>query len=299
MNGRRIGAEGRLELVEKLGEGASGHIWRCRDHKRNRDLAVKFLRTTLEHRTDVRERFLREGQKFGRMRHPNLVRIFGLGRVEQELYIVCEYVEGRTLFDVLREDGPLSPIRALTFTRDIAAGMGRAHAHRVIHRDLKPANVMICDADDAVKVLDFGIAKDLDARSRLTRVGCYLGTPAYSAPEQILGQPIDARCDIFSLGVMLYEMITGPLPRVEGFTTELFKATLAETRVPLSELHHKVTRPVALMIQRMTRRNPDRRPPAMEDVRAQADQLLMVLDKSSDDKSAEAIPGQLKRMLRP
>ncbi|HMS16102.1 MAG TPA: serine/threonine-protein kinase [Planctomycetota bacterium] len=299
MKGRRFGAGGRLELVEKLGEGASGHIWRCYDHKKSRDVAVKFLHATLEHRNDVRERFLREGQRIGRIRHPNLVRIYGLGREGNELYIVCEFVAGQTLFDILHKEGALATVEALTFARDIAAGLTEAHRHGIVHRDLKPANVMVRDEDGAVKVLDFGIAKDLNARSNITRRGSYIGTPAYSAPEQILGDEIDARCDIFSLGVMLYEMITGPLPRSEGFTTELFRATLEETRVPLGDLHHRVTRPVAFLIQRMTRRDPARRPASMEEVRTQADQLVQILRQSQDKKGAQAISGHLKKLLRP
>lgn len=299
MIGRRIGAGGRLEVVRELGEGASGHIWLCRDHKRNRDVAVKFLRAAVGHKEVVRERFLREGQRFGRIRHPNLVRIFGLGREEAQLYIVAEYVDGVTLFDILRTEGALDPIRALCFARDIAAGMAEAHRHRVIHRDLKPGNIMVRDEDDSVKVLDFGIAKDLNANSNLTRIGAYLGTPAYSAPEQILGEPIDHRCDIFSLGVILYEMITGPLPVSDGFTTELFRATLNESRVPLGDLHHRVARPVALMIQRMTRRIPDRRPASMEEVRDQAVQMLQVLERNQNQRQMRSLPSDLKRLLRP
>ena len=276
--GRRIGKDGRLELRRLLGEGASGAIWLASDHKRDREVAVKFLHPgCLEHES-LRQRFLREGQTFGRLRHPNLVRVHGLGyHEEQEPYIIIEYVEGQTLWEMLERGWTFEAEQALVIARDIASGLAVAHTAGVIHRDLKPSNVMIRESDQCVKVLDFGIAKDLHADTAITRIGAYIGTPAYSAPEQILGDTIDPRTDIYSLGVILYELMTGPLS-VEGRqTTELFRATLTERNIPLGELHTHVSKPVARLIQRMTRRHPDRRPENMESVREECVRLIDLL----------------------
>ena len=286
-----------MELQRHLGQGASGDIWLGYDHKRERQVAIKLLRDSYAATDTARERFRREGRRFGRIRHPNLVRVIGFGEHDDILFIVLEYVDGETLLDVLERDGALSPLQALIWTRDIACGMAEAHEHRVVHRDLKPENVMISHETAQVKVLDFGIAKDLLADTNITRMGTYLGTPAYSAPEQITGDPLDERCDVFSLGVMLYEMITGPLPGYSGFTTQIFRDTLKERRVPLSDLHNRVTRPVALLVQRMTRRDPNRRPSSMEEVRQQADHIIHVLNEQASSKGTEAIGKTLKDLL--
>lgn len=292
--GRRIGKDGRLELLRQLGEGASGSIWLAHDHKRERDVAVKFLHPGSLEKESLRRRFLREGQTFGRLRHRNLVRVHGLGYTEDQPYIVIEYVEGQTLWELLERGWTFEPDQALVIARDIAAGLAVAHAAGVVHRDLKPSNVMIRERDQCVKVLDFGIAKDLHADTAITRIGAYIGTPAYSAPEQILGEAIDARTDIYSLGVILYELLTGPLSLDGRETVELFRATLTERNIPLGELHAHVSKPVARLIQRMTRRAPDRRPENMDIVREECVRLIDLLraDLGGGDKTS------IRRVLR-
>lgn len=285
--GQRIGNEGRLELKRQIGEGAGGSIWLAWDHKRERQVAVKFLQSSVIDNDSMRARFLREGQIFGKLRHPNLVRVHGLGYYHEQPYIVIEYVEGQTLWELLERGWLFEPDQALVIARDIASGLAVAHAAGVIHRDLKPSNVMIREEDQRVKVLDFGIAKDLHADTAITRIGAYVGTPAYSAPEQILGEEVDARTDIYSLGVILFELMTGPLTLEGRQTTEMFRATLKERNIPLGDLHAQVSRPVARLIQRMTRRHKDRRPADMESVREECIRLIGVLrdDVAGGDKT--------------
>jgi serine/threonine protein kinase len=295
--GLRLGTEGRLELRRLIGEGASGAIWLAHDHKRDRAVAIKLLHTAGGEQEKLHARFLREGQRFGRIRHANLVRVIGLGYSHGQPYLVLEYVDGDTLWTLLEQNLVFEPEQALVIVRDIAAGLEAAHDAGVVHRDLKPANVMIRRADQRVKVLDFGIAKDLRAETNITRFGTYIGTPAYSAPEQIMGDEIDHRTDIYSLGVILYELLTGPLA-VEGrCTTELFEAALEEQNIPLGSLHRQVSRPIALLIQRMTRRHPSRRPPDMKSVRSACDQLLSVLREQMGATDRTEIRGVLRELF--
>ncbi|MEE2712861.1 MAG: serine/threonine-protein kinase [Planctomycetota bacterium] len=286
--GQRVGKDGRLELQRQLGEGASGSIWLAQDHKRDRLVAVKFLHLSMLDNENLRARFLREGKTFGKLRHDNLVRVHGLGHHHGQPYLVIEYVDGQTLWDLIERGWLFEPDQALAIARDIASGLAAAHAAGVIHRDLKPSNIMIREEDQRVKVLDFGIAKDLHADTAITRIGAYIGTPAYSAPEQILGEQIDPRTDIYSLGVILYELLTGPLTLAGRQTTEMFRATLNERNIPLGDLHAHVSRPVARLIQRMTRRRAERRPPDMDNVREECMRLIGVMrdDVSGGDKTA-------------
>ncbi|NRA94808.1 MAG: serine/threonine protein kinase [Planctomycetes bacterium] len=295
--GQRVGKEGRLELLRQLGEGASGSIWLAQDHKRDRQVAVKFLHLSMLDNENLRARFVREGQTFGKLRHDNLVRVHGLGHHHGQPYIVIEYVEGQTLWELLERGWLFEPDQALAIARDIASGLAVAHAAGVIHRDLKPSNVMIREGDQRVKVLDFGIAKDLHADTAITRIGAYIGTPAYSAPEQILGEQIDPRTDIYSLGVILYELLTGPLTLEGRQTTEMFRATLNERNIPLGDLHAQVSRPVARLIQRMTRRRPDRRPPDMDGVRKECLRLISILREGVPDRDKNVIRTVLRNLF--
>ena len=147
-------------------------------------------------------------------------------------------------------------------------------------------------------MLDFGIAKDLHADTAITRIGTYIGTPAYSAPEQILGDEIDARTDIYSLGVILYEMLTGPLSLDGHQTTELFKATLNERNIPLGELHAKVSKPVARLVQRMTRRRPDRRPVGMLTVAEECEKLAGIIRANYPSSDTTVVQSVLKDLFK-
>ncbi|MAG32722.1 MAG: hypothetical protein CL908_17720 [Deltaproteobacteria bacterium] len=286
--GRRIGKEGRLLLIRTLGEGGSGSIWLARDLKHERHVAIKFLHVGSLDNEAARTRFIREGRGFGQLGHENLVRVYGLGYEGDRPYLVLEFVDGQTLWDLLEERHNFEPEQALLIARDVASGLCVAHAAGVVHRDLKPANVMIRKSDRVVKVLDFGIAKDLNASTAITRIGTYIGTPAYSAPEQIVGEEIDHRTDIYALGVILYELLTGPLTLDGRQTTELFRATMKEQNIPLGDLHAQVSRPVARLIQRMTRRHKDRRPADMETVHEECTRLLGILagDVGAADKTS-------------
>jgi serine/threonine-protein kinase len=182
----------------------------ARDDQLGRKVAIKRLSETLTGDEVFRERFLREARMAGQLSHPNIVAVYDVGEEDGLPYIVMEYVEGRTLDDLMAESGPLHPDRAVDLVLQVCAGLEHAHAAGLVHRDIKPQNLLV-RPDDTVKVADFGIARPLDA-TQLTEAGTVLGTASYLAPEQALGEPVTGAADIYSLGAVLYELLAGRPP---------------------------------------------------------------------------------------
>ena len=200
---------GKYRIIEALGRGGMGVVYRAEDTQLKRTAALKFLPPELTHVPEVRERFLHEAQAAAALNHPNIVTIYGINEHENRIYIAMEHVEGETLKARIGR-GPLPLDEAVGITLQIAEGLKKAHQKEVVHRDIKPANIIFTD-EGVAKILDFGLAK-LRGTTRLTREGSTMGTTAYMSPEQASGQETDRRTDIWSLGVILYEMITGRLP---------------------------------------------------------------------------------------
>jgi len=204
-------------LEEKLGEGGMGVVYRAVDEKLQRTVALKFLSAAVAGKDELRERFMQEARAASSLDHPNICTIFEIDEAEDgEMFIAMAYYPGRTLDTILLE-GPLEPERAVGIALQVARGLAVAHEELIIHRDIKPGNIMITDRE-TVKILDFGLAK-LAGLTGLTRPDFTIGTPAYMAPEQIRSEKVDHRVDIWSLGVVLFEMITGRLP-FKGDRTE-------------------------------------------------------------------------------
>jgi serine/threonine protein kinase len=210
--GTKLGA---YEILSPLGAGGMGEVYRARDTRLDRDVAIKVLSATLAGDPDALTRFEREAMSVAKLSHPNILAIFELGRDGSTAFVVTELVDGETL-RVRLDAGPLAPRRAVAYGLQIARGIAAAHARGIVHRDLKPENVMIT-RDDQVKILDFGLAKSIDigepdvtrGPAAATNAGMILGTFGYMAPEQVRGQPIDHRADMFAFGAVLYEMLTG------------------------------------------------------------------------------------------
>ncbi len=214
--GREIA--GRFRILAKLGEGGMGAVYRGEQMSLKRAVAVKVLRPEVSHNQQLLRRFSAEAEAVAKLDHPNTVKVYDFGQdTDGALFIAMEYIEGGSLRDAMRA-GPLPGPRAFAIAAQVAASLADAHAQSIIHRDLKPDNVMLQDKGrqrDIVRVLDFGIAKlrdDSRATQQMTQAGDMLGTPQYMAPEQIRGDAIDGRTDIYALGCMLYEMVTGRLP---------------------------------------------------------------------------------------
>jgi hypothetical protein len=206
--GEKLGA---YTIVEEVGRGGMGIVYLAEDTRLGRRVALKALPAIVSSSPDLRERLRREARAAATVSHPAVATVHALEEIDGQLFVVSEYVAGETLRDLIAR-GPVGPARGRTIAMAIAGALAAAHDAGVIHRDLKPENVLL-SATGAVKVVDFGIALvEGPAASRLTRTGAMLGTPAYMAPEQLLGTAIDARADLYSLGVLVREMITGVHP---------------------------------------------------------------------------------------
>ena len=222
--------EENYRIVRELGRGGFGVIYLAHQISMDRPVALKILKPGVgAHDPNARKRFLREVRIISKLRHPNTVTIHDYGETNDGIvYMVLEYVEGHTLKALIKRDGAIKPMRALGFARQIARSLAEAHNHGIIHRDLKPANIMLTDLEgdsDYVKVLDFGIARLRDTEDvDLTSAGvpedqrALIGTPRYMSPEQVRGEELSAASDLYSLGLMLYEMLVGQ-PAVKGDTT--------------------------------------------------------------------------------
>lgn len=219
---------GRYQVLGELGTGAMGQVYLAMDGRLGRPVAIKVLRIPPEYDHTPEEfevRFRREAEAVGRLSHPNIVQVFDIG----PNFIVMEYIEGETLFTVLKRRRPMSLRRVATVVQGVAEALDYAHAHGIVHRDVKPANVMIT-GDGVVKVMDFGVARLDD--SKLTVVGTVMGSVQYMAPEQMTGGTVDGRADVFSLAAVAYEMLTGQAPFPGKTITEVISLAVQEKFLP-------------------------------------------------------------------
>lgn len=208
----------RFRITALIARGGMGKVYRAEQTLLGREIALKILTPNYSGESDpeFHKRFFLEASTCSKLKHPNTVTIFDYGRTDDDIYyIAMELLEGRTLHRALREDGPFSSERAMHIARQICRSLREAHGLNVIHRDLKPANIFLVrhgDESDFVKVLDFGLVKELDDGEDLTQTGLFMGSPKYMSPEQIRGEDVDGRADVYALGVILYEMLSGAVP---------------------------------------------------------------------------------------
>jgi serine/threonine protein kinase/predicted Zn-dependent protease len=206
---------GRYQVIEELGRGGMGRVYKVHDTELNEKIALKLLRPEVAADPDTVERFRNELKSARLVVHKNVCRMFDIGRAEGAPYITMEYVHGEDLKRLIRKIGQMPAGRTASIARQIAEGLAEAHGHGIVHRDLKPQNIMV-DEGGNVRIMDFGIARSLE-RKGITGAGVMIGTPEYMSPEQVEGKAVDARSDIYSLGIILYEMMTGRVP-FEGDT---------------------------------------------------------------------------------
>ena len=248
---------GRYQLEKELGKGAMGVVYLGKDPKIGRVVAIKTMALGQEFAgdelVDARERFFREAETAGRLQHQNIVTIFDAGEEHDLAYIAMEFLKGSDLADFCKP-GQLLPVpQVLGIVARVAEALGYAHRHNVVHRDIKPANIMYDPDSDTVKVTDFGIARITD--SSKTRTGLVLGTPSFMSPEQIAGKKVDGRSDLYSLGAMLYQMLTGVLPfRGDSMAELMYRIANEEApdvRVLRAELSERLARVVALALTKV------------------------------------------------
>ncbi len=254
---------GRFQIASVLGQGAMGVVYLAHDPDIGRSVAIKTVRPENlggETAAELEARFLKEARLGGRLQHPNIVTVYDVGRAGEVCFIAMEYVDGRPLTRYLGAVDALPLAVRVAIVRQVAEALGHAHERGVLHRDVKPGNILV-GADGRVKVTDFGIGKFTEATtSELTRAGHMVGSPAYMSPEQVKGEKLDGRSDLFSLGIVLYELLTGarPFPG-ESITTLVYQILHTEPRDPLE---WKSDLPVASreVVARLLAKSPDRRP---------------------------------------
>jgi eukaryotic-like serine/threonine-protein kinase len=260
---------GRYELHRRLGRGGMAEVYLARDQLLDRPVAVKVLFPALATDAGFVERFRREAQAAANLQHPNIVSVFDWGEANGTYFIVMEYVEGLTLAEQLRDEGRLHPDRAAEITADIAAALGFAHRNGVVHRDVKPGNVLIT-RDGGVKVADFGIARAISdsGDQNLTKTGSVMGTATYFSPEQARGAAVDPRSDLYSLGVVLYEMIIGHPPFSGDSAVAIAYKHVQENPVAPRRIDPNLPETLEAITLKTLAKNPANRYPSAQDLRA-------------------------------
>jgi len=229
----------RYRIVEVLGQGGMGRVYKALQSPLDRMVALKILAAGPDRDPNFYKRFFLEASVTAKLTHPNTITLYDYGRTEDGIFFIAmEYLDGRTLSQAMQQEGPLSQERAIHVAQQICRSLREAHALGIIHRDLKPANVMLLrqyDDHDFVKLLDFGLVKFFHAENPdcdITNAGTFMGSPHYIAPEQARNQGPDQRCDIYSLGVLLYQMLTGKVPFTAPNPVDIILKHLHETPVP-------------------------------------------------------------------
>ena len=272
---------GRYELVGLIGRGGMSSVWKAEDRLLDRTVAIKVLHEQFTTDEEYVERFRREARSVAQLSHPNIVTVIDRGESDGRQYIVFEYVEGENLKQLLERSGPLPVRDALLLALQMARALGFAHERGLIHRDVKPQNVLLND-DGQAKMTDFGIARSVDVEG-MTITGTVLGTSEYIAPEQARGQQVDALTDVYSLGVVLYELLTGGVP----FQGENFVAVaLRHVNEPApSVLERRPDCPprVGLAIERAMAKRPEERFESMDELVQELEACLAELDPSSEE----------------
>ncbi|HEY2058694.1 MAG TPA: Stk1 family PASTA domain-containing Ser/Thr kinase [Amycolatopsis sp.] len=235
----------RYELGDTLGYGGMSEVHHGHDVRLGREVAIKVLRADLARDPQFQERFRREAQNAAALNHPAIVAVYDTGEASTDVgalpYIVMEYVEGRTLRDIVKTEGPMSQKRAMEVMADVCAALDFSHRHGIVHRDVKPANVMITK-NGAVKVMDFGIARAMhDGQSAMTQTAAVIGTAQYLSPEQARGEAVDARSDVYAAGCVLYELITGEPPFTGDSPVAVAYQHVREDPKPPSSVNPAVT----------------------------------------------------------
>jgi TolB-like protein/tRNA A-37 threonylcarbamoyl transferase component Bud32/Tfp pilus assembly protein PilF len=255
---------GKYKILEEIGQGGMGIVYKAEDIKLKRCVALKFLPPHLMDSPELKERFLVEAQAAAALNHPNICVIYEIGESSEHPYIAMEYVEGETLRDKVKK-GPLKAEEALTIASQVAAGLGEAHRKGIIHRDIKSANIMVT-AKGQAKVMDFGLAK-LQGGSSLTKSQTTLGTVAYMSPEQARGDELDQRTDLWSLGVVLYEMLTATMPFRGDHDQAVIYAILHHEPEPLKKLRAEVPAGLDEIVGQSLAKKPADRYRTMEELR--------------------------------
>jgi eukaryotic-like serine/threonine-protein kinase len=272
-NSKRIG---KYEVIDVLGRGGMGLVYRAFDRQLNREVAIKTVTEGFTRDPEMLQRFYREAAKTGALKHPNIIIVYDLGEQDGFPYIVMEYLSGDPLDRIIQSGKPQPLAFKLHILEQVCYALGYAHRNDVIHRDVKPANVIV-QTDGVVKLLDFGIARQEKTDGHLTRTGHVIGTLQYMAPERLKNAPFDGRSDIFSVGVMLFQLLTGQLPFTGDYS--IVQKILSEKQPPLSQFLEKYPPALDAIIDRSMAKDPDERYATADEMAAEIAALAQDLKK--------------------
>src|SRR3989440_3011995 len=297
----RVGTKlGRYEIRSQIGEGGMGEVYLAEDTKLHRRVALKILPAAFSEDSQHAARFLREAQAASALNHPNICTIHEIND-DGVLFIAMEYVEGETLYERIKDDG-LDLAETLDIALQIADALAEAHAHGIVHRDVKSANIIV-NRRGQVKILDFGLAKKISTKNEaatqqlLSQAGMILGTVAYMSPEQARGLAVDAGTDVWSFGVVLYEMLTGKKPFSGATTTDLLAAILRNEPEDLYKFNHDVPAELERIVLKTLRKARDQRYESAKDLFADLKQLKKDLDLAAARKISEPASEQFEARI--
>ncbi|MGH9281906.1 MAG: Stk1 family PASTA domain-containing Ser/Thr kinase [Acidimicrobiales bacterium] len=272
----------RYEILRQVARGGMAEVYLARDQLLDRRVALKVLFPELSVDRSFVERFRREAQSAANLSHPNIVSVYDWGEEDDTYFIVMEYVDGRPLSSIIRSQGPLLADRAASIGADVAGALAFAHRNGVVHRDVKPGNVLL-DVNDHVKVTDFGIARAANTQENLTQTGAVMGTATYFSPEQAQGYGVDPRSDVYSLGVVLYEMVTGKPPFAGDNPVTIAYKHVREDPVPPRQVNPAIPAAFEAIVLQAMAKEPD-------DRYASADELRADLVRYQQGRTVQAAP---------
>ena len=289
--------DNKYKIERKVGRGGMGSVYTAQHVTINKQVAIKVLSRDMTEDPNCYERFKREAITSGRIKHPNAVPVTDFGQTETGIvYLVMEYVDGPTLRKILEREKRLSPERTVSLAKQICAGIAAAHRANVVHRDLKPDNVMIeiIDGQEVAKVLDFGIAKlrDTQQLAQITKTDSVLGTPHYMSPEQCSGGTVDHLSDIYSLGVMAYEMLAGHVPFQAASAPAIIVQHVTKDPQPLNKLYPNIPEPISHVVMRALEKQPSRRQQSASELASQLEAALAISGLSNSGKITSSEPAQ-------
>ena len=286
----RLKLDEEYKILGTLGIGGMAEVFKAEQNSLGRIVALKKLKPTLGQNPEMLERFFREGKSAANLQHENIVQVYQMGEVDGEHFIVMEYVEGRDLKTLVKNSGPVDWRIAGLIVRAVAEGLSFAHLRGYVHRDIKPGNIMVSSRGE-VKLMDFGIVRRVD--SELTQTGSFLGTPSYMSPEQLKGQGVSDRSDLFSLGVLFYEILCGEKPFKAENEAALVNKIMNEKEKVVRKVNPEVPRRVARLVKKLLQKNPEKR---FESAAELARVMEHLLGEGLVSQSADQIAAYLKNL---
>ncbi|MCA9136039.1 MAG: protein kinase, partial [Planctomycetales bacterium] len=277
-----LGTLGNYRVIRELGKGGMGYVFLAEDTRLKREVALKVMNQKIAGTPGSRKRFISEARAMASVHHDNVATIFEVGERKGTPFMAMELLEGATLENYREQNGEPDYHTIISYARDIARGLAAAHAQGIVHRDIKPANIWLDTKTNRIKILDFGLALAQTPVDQLSGRGAVVGTPGYLSPEQARSEPLDDRSDLYSTGVVLYELATGSLPLKTKTVAEQLIAILAHSPKPLRERNDKIPEPLAELIHRLMAKEPRDRYPSAKALEESLATVEVECEKKSD-----------------